>query len=74
MLRDHFEGANSRNYKDSPTVFHFNYNRPEGGIDYRHVLYNKTIGLIMSESLAKKVGMGTKALFHCSATMRSKHS
>jgi hypothetical protein len=74
LMYNNFMGSHSRCYKNSPVVLHFNYDLPEGGIDYRHTLYNKTVGLICNESLGKKIGMGTKALFNCSTTMRSKHS
>jgi hypothetical protein len=73
IKKSYFKDSNSKNYKNSRTLFHFNYNNTNGGIDYRHVIYNKTVGLIMNESLGKKVSMGTKALFHCSSTMRGKH-
>merc|ERR1719329_869437 len=74
LMNNSFIGSHSRCYKNSPVVLHFNYDLPKGGIDYRHTLYNKTVGLICNESLGKKIGMGTKALFNCSAAMRSKHS
>lgn len=51
-------------YKETPAVMHFNYR------GYRHTLYNKTLCLIMKESLVKKIGIGTKGLFRCSSTMR----
>ena len=71
-MKSSFEGSNSKNYKNSPVLLHFNY-EIKGSISYRHVIYNKSVGLIFNESIGKKLGMGTKALFHCSGTMRSKH-
>ncbi len=55
---------NGPRYKETPTMMHFNYN------GYRHTIYNKTLCLIMKESLVKKIGIGTKGLFRCSPTMR----
>jgi hypothetical protein len=73
MKTDVFKGSESRGYHNSPNLMHFNFRNEDRSIDFRHVIYNKTLALIQSESLAKKVGMGTKALFHCSSVMRIKH-
>ena len=73
MKSDEFKGSTSRGYHNSPNLMHFNFKNEDGSIDFRHVIYNKTLALIQSESLAKKIGMGTKVLLYCSSVMRKKH-
>jgi hypothetical protein len=48
--------------------------RREKIVDRRIKIYNKTISpLFAPESVFKKIGMGSSALFHCSAKYYQRH-
>ena len=61
-------------YKTTATSFQFVFKNQQGVKDYRVNVYNKWMNLLESESVAKRIGMGTKSLFYCSSTMFDKHS
>ena len=46
MKVDGFKGSESRGYHNSANMMHFNFRNEDTTIDFRHVIYNKTLALI----------------------------